>query len=54
MRRTIVAGVGIYYCTCGGGQRTSEEYVLGDRKMRLLPVALSTLVSSVSAITMQV
>ena len=44
-------GIGIFY-SCK--QRTQEEYLHGGRKMSLLPVAISMVVSQISAITLQV
>lgn len=43
--------IGVYY-SCS--QRSSSEYLQGRRKMGLVPVSISMMVSFVSAITMQV
>ncbi|KXJ26985.1 Sodium-coupled monocarboxylate transporter 1 [Exaiptasia diaphana] len=49
----ISAAIGIWYgCGPGGKQETTKEYLLADRKMRILPVAISLLVSYLSAITL--
>ncbi|XP_031566421.1 sodium-dependent multivitamin transporter-like [Actinia tenebrosa] len=49
----ISAAIGIWYgCGPGGKQTTTKEYLLADRKMRILPVAISLLVSYLSAITL--
>ena len=46
----ISLGVGVYYGVIKK-QRTTEEYLLGNRHMQLLPVALSMLVTYQSAIS---
>lgn len=49
----ISALIGIWYgCGPGGKQKTTAEYLLGDRKMSNWPVAISLLVSYLSAITL--
>ena len=50
----ISALIGIWYgCGPGGNkQRTTAEYLLGDRQMKNWPVAISILVSFLSAITL--
>ncbi|KAJ8044855.1 Sodium-coupled monocarboxylate transporter 2 [Holothuria leucospilota] len=45
------AAIGIYHAMSGGRQRTSSEYFLANRSMSPYPVAMSILVSIVSAIT---
>ena len=47
----ISAAIGIYSALSGGRQQTTDEYLLGNRKMHLIPVALSMMVSYVSAIS---
>ena len=42
--------LGLYHAFTGGKQKTLSEYYTGDRNLRTLPVALSILVSFVSAI----
>jgi Na+/proline symporter len=51
---TIVVslGIGIYYALSGGRQRTTSEYLVGNRKMAVLPVAISLMVSFESSIMM--
>ena len=49
----ISALIGIWYgCGPGGKQKTTAEYLLGDRRMSYWPVAISLLVSYLSAITL--
>ena len=49
----ISALIGIWYgCGPGGRQKTTAEYLLANRKMGALPVAISLLVSYLSAITL--
>ncbi|XP_048748670.2 sodium-coupled monocarboxylate transporter 1-like [Ostrea edulis] len=42
--------VGIYYACCGGKQKTTDEFLMADRNMSVLPVAASILVSFQTAI----
>ncbi|KAG8266488.1 putative sodium-dependent multivitamin transporter [Homalodisca vitripennis] len=44
------AGIGIYFRFTGGKQKTTEEYLLGDRNQKVLPVAISLMASFLSAI----
>ena len=46
----VSLGIGIYYGVYKK-QRTTEEYLLGNRQMQFLPVALSMLVTYQSAIS---
>lgn len=48
----VSLGIGIYYALSGGKQRTTSEYFVGNRKMGILPVATSLLVSFESSIMM--
>lgn len=49
----ISAAIGVWYgCGPGGKQETTKEYLLADRKMHIVPVAISLLVSYLSAITL--
>lgn len=48
----VSAAVGIYFQFTGGKQRTTEEIILGDKKMSVLPVAFSLMASFASAIGM--
>lgn len=45
-------GIGIYYAFSGGRQKSKEEYLVGDRNMSVLPVAMSLFASGMSAIGM--
>ena len=42
--------VGIYYAIADSKKQTQEEFLMGNRKMKWLPVAISLLVSYHSAI----
>ena len=45
--------IGIWYgCGPGGRQKTTAEYLLGDRKMPHWPVAISLLVTFLSAVSL--
>ena len=46
----ISLGIGMYHACTGGRQRTTKEFLMGNRQMKTLPVALSILVSFVSGI----
>ncbi|XP_064614602.1 LOW QUALITY PROTEIN: sodium-coupled monocarboxylate transporter 1-like [Liolophura sinensis] len=46
----VSAGIGLFYAFTGGKQRTTKEFLMADRNMRLLPIAISILVSFISAI----
>ncbi|XP_062621299.1 sodium-coupled monocarboxylate transporter 1-like [Saccostrea cucullata] len=48
----ISAAIGVYYACAGGKQRTNREFLMADRSMRSLPVALSVLASFFSASTL--
>ena len=43
-------GIGIYYSMTGGKQRTTKEFIMADRKLKVIPTMLSLLVSYQSAI----
>ncbi|XP_063958267.1 sodium-coupled monocarboxylate transporter 1-like [Lytechinus pictus] len=47
----VSAAIGIYSACSGGRQRTADEYLLGNREMSIIPVALSMMVSYISAIS---
>ena len=47
----ISMAIGVYFSLTGGRQRTTKEYLLGDRNLNFVAVALSMLVSQISAIT---
>ena len=40
----ISLGIGVYHSLAGGKQQTTDEYLLGDRQMRLIPVTMSMMV----------
>ena len=42
--------IGVYYACTGGRQRTTEEFLVGDRHMHPIPVSLSIGVSFISAV----
>ncbi|XP_030839685.1 sodium-coupled monocarboxylate transporter 1-like [Strongylocentrotus purpuratus] len=44
-------GIGIYYACTGGRQRSTEEFLVGNREMNPIPVAMSLAVSFISAVT---
>lgn len=48
----ISIGIGIYYALSGGKQRTTSEFLVGNRQMSVLPVAISLMVSFESSIMM--
>ncbi|VVC36870.1 Sodium/solute symporter [Cinara cedri] len=49
---TISTSIGLYYRFTGGKQKTTQEYMLGDKNQKVLPVAFSLMASFISAITM--
>lgn len=46
----ISAIIGVYYKYSGGKQKTNDEYLLGNRSMSTIPVSLSLMASTLSAI----
>ncbi|XP_064609647.1 sodium-dependent multivitamin transporter-like [Liolophura sinensis] len=48
----ISSGVGIYFAISGGRQKTTAEYLVGNRNLHVVPVALSLIVSFESSILM--
>ena len=46
----ISVGIGIYHALTGGRQRTIGEYMVANRQMKTIPVAISMLVSFVSGV----
>ena len=48
----VSLGIGLYYALSGGKQRTTSEYLVGNRQMAVLPVAISLMVSFESSIMM--
>ena len=49
---TIVISLGIGLYQARGKQRTTSEFLMGDRKLRVFPVSMSLLVSGVSVVTL--
>ncbi|XP_043824043.1 sodium-coupled monocarboxylate transporter 1-like [Dromiciops gliroides] len=47
----ISAVIGVYYAFAGGGQQTSNDFLMGGRRMTAVPVALSLTASFMSAVT---
>ena len=45
-------GIGVYYALTGDRQRTTGQYLLGNRKMSLLPVTISMMVTYISTLTL--
>ncbi|XP_064456965.1 uncharacterized protein LOC135367605 [Ornithodoros turicata] len=48
----ISAAIGLYYACSGSKQATTAEFLMGNRNMQVIPVALSILASFMSAITL--
>ena len=48
----IALGIGVYYAFTGGRQKTTGEYLMGNRQMNLIPVTLSLMVSYISTLTL--
>ncbi|XP_075211398.1 putative sodium-dependent multivitamin transporter [Lycorma delicatula] len=48
----ISAGIGLYYRFSGGKQKTTQEFLLGDRSQKIIPVAVSLIASMMSSITL--
>ncbi len=44
----VSAGIGIFYGCTGGKQKTTQEFLMADRSMSIMPVALSLLASFMS------
>jgi Na+/proline symporter len=47
----VSVAIGLYYAFTGGKQKTTAEFLLANRKMMAVPIALSLLASFMSAIT---
>jgi len=48
----ISLGIGVYHSLTGGRQRTTEEFIMANRRLGIIPTALSLFVSFSSAIAM--
>src|SRR5688572_18174967 len=46
----ISFGIGVYHSLTGGRQKTTSEFIMANRSLKVLPTALSLLVSFQSAI----
>ena len=46
----ISLAIGIYHSLTGGRQKTTAEFIMGNRRLKVIPTAISLLVSIVSAI----
>jgi sodium-coupled monocarboxylate transporter 8/12 len=44
------ACIGVYYALVGGKQKTTKEFLMANHNLKILPVAISILVSFLSAI----
>ncbi|XP_071451258.1 putative sodium-dependent multivitamin transporter [Hetaerina americana] len=47
----ISASIGVYYRLTGGQQKTTQEYLLGDKNLSVIPVGFSLMASFMSAVT---
>lgn len=47
----VSAAVGVYYAWADRGQRSSQDFLTGGRRLTALPVSLSLTASFMSAIT---
>ncbi|XP_041484320.1 sodium-coupled monocarboxylate transporter 2-like [Lytechinus variegatus] len=47
----ISSGIGVFYAFTGGRQKTTREFLLADRNMNPIPVAMSLVATFISAIT---
>ncbi|XP_030839471.1 sodium-coupled monocarboxylate transporter 2-like [Strongylocentrotus purpuratus] len=48
---SVSAGIGVFYAFTGGRQSTTREFLLANRNMNPMPVAMSLVASFISAIT---
>src|SRR5688572_21788004 len=46
----ISVGIGVYHSLTGGRQKTTSEFIMANRSLKVLPTALSLLVSFQSAV----
>ena len=46
----ISLGIGVYHSLTGGRQRTTEEFIMANRRLGIIPTTVSLLVSFQSAI----
>lgn len=48
---SISAGIGVYFGFFAKGDDTTEEYLMGGKRMKTLPIAISLVASQLSAIS---
>ncbi|XP_071558736.1 putative sodium-dependent multivitamin transporter isoform X2 [Temnothorax nylanderi] len=48
----ISSGIGVYYWFTGGRQKSTEEYFMANKSMRVIPVAIGLMVSYLSAVSL--
>jgi|SRR6218665_153958 len=48
----ISLAIGVYHLLTGGKQTTVDEFIMGDRRLKVIPTAISLLVSFYSAVVM--
>ncbi|XP_038076692.1 sodium-coupled monocarboxylate transporter 1-like [Patiria miniata] len=48
----VSAAIGLYHACTGGHQRTTQEFFVGDRQMKFVPVGFSLLASWMSAVAL--
>ena len=48
----ISSGIGVYYWLTGGRQKSTEEYFMADRSMKVAPIAIGLMVSYLSAVSL--
>ncbi len=46
----IALGIGVFHSCAGGKQKTTDEYLMGNHQMKVIPVTLSFTVSYISTI----
>ena len=44
----VSLGIGVFQACTGGKQKSTKEYLLGNKQMKVLPVAISMLMSGLS------
>lgn len=47
----LSASVGLYFRFTGGRQKTTREFLMGDKSMGIIPVSFSVMATSYSAVT---
>lgn len=48
---SISLGIGFFFGCFGNGNKSTEEYLLGGRKMKTIPIAISLIASQLSGIS---